>query len=153
MKPASFKLFLAFLLFSGWISYLAILVSKTTRGFDGKPLRLSPPQFLVSTLDLIVSFDGNNNLRVDKILFSSLADKTPKVGDFLTVANFNPIEFDRKEIKNWLFPLRITQDGKTLEIVTIPPSPGFQGSISGMDFTRIYPALDGVLHQYNKFPK
>ncbi len=153
MKFASFKLLLAFLLFAGWISYLALLVSKTTRGIDGKPLRLSQPQFLISTLDLIGSFDANNQLRVQEVLYSTLADKTPKVGDFLTLANFKPGDFDRKDFKNWLIPLRTSQDGKTFEIVAVPQSPGFQGNFSRLDSARIYPALEGALLQYKKFSK
>lgn len=151
MKPNRFRLFLALALFLSWISYLGFLVAHTTRGADGKPVRLSPPQFLSSELDVIIELDKQENTvvtRVNEILYSSLKDKTPKVGDALIIKNLEPPETQKNEKKTWLFPLRSFDSGKTYEIVPIPASPGFSGRT-----TKFYPALNGVLLQYKKLPK
>ncbi|MEI6771904.1 MAG: hypothetical protein WCL90_10160, partial [Planctomycetota bacterium] len=84
MKPNRLRLLLAMGLFLSWISYLGFLVAHTTRGTDGKPVRLSHPQFLTSELDLILEVTDQENIvltRVTEVLYSSLKDKTPKVGD------------------------------------------------------------------------
>lgn len=90
MKPNRLRLLLAISLFLSWISYLGFLVAHTTRGTDGKPVRLSQPQFLTSELDLILEINDQENIvltRVTEVLYSSLKDKTPKVGDSLTINN------------------------------------------------------------------
>jgi hypothetical protein len=79
------------------------------------------------------------------VLYSALNDKTPKVGDIVTINN---LELPETQNKFWLAPLRSTDSGKSFEIVPIPPSPGFSGRT-----IKIYPALDGVLLEYKKLPK
>ncbi len=135
-------------LFLSWISYLGFLVAHTTRGTDGKPVRLSHPQFLTSELDVILEVNDKENIvltRVTEVLYSSLKDKTPKVGDIVTINN---LELPETQNKFWLVPLRSTDSGKSFEIVPIPASPGFSGRT-----VKIYPAFDGVLLQYKKLPK
>ena len=135
-------------LFLSWISYLGFLVAHTTRGTDGKPVRLSHPQFLTSELDVILEVTDEENIvltRVTEVLYSSLKDKTPKVGDIVTINN---LELPETQNKFWLVPLRSTDSGKSFEIVPIPASPGFSGRT-----VKIYPAFDGVLLQYKKLPK
>ncbi|MEY4789280.1 MAG: hypothetical protein RLZ61_1498 [Planctomycetota bacterium] len=135
-------------LFLSWISYLGFLVAHTTRGTDGKPVRLSHPQFLTSELDVILEVNDEENIvltRVTEVLYSSLKDKTPKVGDIVTINN---LELPETQNKFWLVPLRSTDSGKSFEIVPIPASPGFSGRT-----VKIYPAFDGVLLQYKKLPK
>jgi len=135
-------------LFLSWISYLGFLVAHTTRGTDGKPVRLSHPQFLTSELDVILEVNDEENIvltRVTDVLYSSLKDKTPKVGDIVTINN---LELPETQNKFWLVPLRSTDSGKSFEIVPIPASPGFSGRT-----VKIYPAFDGVLLQYKKLPK
>jgi hypothetical protein len=83
--------------------------------------------------------------RVTEVLYSSLKDKTPKVGDIVTINN---LELPETQNKFWLVPLRSTDSGKSFEIVPIPASPGFSGRT-----VKIYPAFDGVLLQYKKLPK
>lgn len=148
MKPNRLRLLLAMGLFLSWISYLGFLVAHTTRGTDGKPVRLSHPQFLTSELDLILEVNEQENIvltRVTEVLYSSLKDKTPKVGDIVTINN---LELPETQNKFWLVPLRTTDSGKSFEIMPVPSSPGF----SGRTF-KIYPALDGVLRQYKLLPK
>jgi len=148
MKPNRLRLLLAMGLFLSWISYLGFLVAHTTRGTDGKPVRLSHPQFLTSELDVILEVNDEENIvltRVTEVLYSSLKDKTPKVGDIVTINN---LELPETLNKFWLVPLRSTDSGKSFEIVPIPASPGFSGRT-----VKIYPAFDGVLLQYKKLPK
>ena len=90
MKPNRLKLLLALTLFLSWICYLGFLVIHTTRGIDGKPVRLSRPQFLTSQLDLIIEPHMQENTfvaQVTEVLYSALNDKTPKVGDIVTINN------------------------------------------------------------------
>jgi hypothetical protein len=148
MKPNRLRLLLAMGLFLSWISYLGFLVAHTTRGTDGKPVRLSHPQFLTSELDVILEVNDEENIvltRVTEVLYSSLKDKTPKVGAIVTINN---LELPETQNKFWLVPLRSTDSGKSFEIVPIPASPGFSGRT-----VKIYPAFDGVLLQYKKLPK
>ncbi len=151
MKPNRLRLLLAMGLFLSWISYLGFLVAHTTRGTDGKPVRLSHPQFLTSELDLVLEVTDQENIvltRVTEVLYSSLKNKTPKVGDSLTINNLELPGNLVNEKKSWLVPLRTTDSGKSFEIMPVPSSPGF----SGRTF-KIYPALDGVLRQYKLLPK
>lgn len=151
MKPNRLRLLLAISLFLFWISYLGFLVAHTTRGMDGKPVRLSQPQLLTSELDLILEINDQENIvltRVTEVLYSSLKDKTPKVGDSLTINNLELPGNLVNEKKSWLVPLRTTDSGKSFEIMPVPSSPGFSGRT-----LKIYPALDGVLSQYKLLPK
>lgn len=151
MKPNRLRLLLAMGLFLSWISYLGFLVAYTTRGTDGKPVRLSQPQFLSSELDLIIEINQQQDIvitRVSEVLYSALKNKTPKVGDSLTINNLElPKKLGNEKI-NWLVPLRSTDSGKSFEIMPVPSSPGFSGRT-----LKIYPALDGVLRQYKNLPK
>jgi hypothetical protein len=83
--------------------------------------------------------------QVTEVLYSALNDKTPKVGDIVTINN---LELPETQNKFWLIPLRSTDSGKSFEIVPIPTSPGFSDRT-----IKIYPAFDGVLLQYKKLPK
>jgi len=151
MKPNRFRLFLALTLFLSWIGYLGFLVTHTTRGIDGKPVRLSLPQFLASELDVIIELQNHENTvitRITEILYSSLKDKTPKIGESLTINNLEIPNTQKNEKNIWIIPLRSMDSGKSYEVVPIPASPGFSGRI-----TKIYPAFDGVLLQYKKLPK
>lgn len=151
MKPNRFRLFLALTLFLSWIGYLGFLVTHTTRGADGKPVRLSLPQFLTSELDVIIELKNQENSAITlitEILYSSLNDKTPKVGESLIINNLEIPDSQRNEKNTWILPLRTFDFGKSYEIAPIPASPGFSGRI-----TKIYPAFDGVLLQYKKLPK
>jgi hypothetical protein len=103
---------------------------------------------LTSQLDLIIEPHTQNKTllaQVTEVLYSALNDKTPKVGDIVTINN---LELPETQNKFWLAPLRSTDSGKSFEIVPIPPSPGFSGRT-----IKIYPALDGVLLEYKKLPK
>lgn len=151
MKPNRLRLLLAMGLFFSWISYLGFLVTHTTRGADGKPVRLSHPQFLTSELDLILEITNQENIvltRVTDVLYSSLKDQTPKVGDSLTINNLELPGNLVNEKKSWLVPLRTADSGKSFEIMPVPSSPGFSGRS-----LKIYPALNGVLRQYKLLPK
>lgn len=143
MKTGGMRLLFATALFLGWIGYLAYLVSNTTRGTDGKPVRLSIPQFLVSEFDLLASESSLENISVEKVLWSSREDSKPKEGSVLKVPQLDQAKGYSQNVKKWLIPLRTRDEGKTFEVVPIPPSPGFSG-----DKGRIYPASPGVLAQY-----
>ena len=148
MKSNRLRLFLSIFLFLSWIGYLGLLVASTTRGQDGKPIRLSQPQFLTSSLDLVVTIDPLGNNVVSEVLYSNFNEKTPKVGNPVLIENLDFSEIKNTEFKSWLVPLISKDRGKTFEIASLPPSPGFSGGT-----TKIYPALTGVLEQYKKIAK
>jgi len=143
MNKGGLRLLFATTMFLGWIGYLAFLVSNTTRGTDGKPIRLSIPQFLVSEIDLEATETAPGKISVEKVLWVSREDTKPAVGSLLNVPQLDQARGYSQNVKKWLIPLRTRDNGKTFEVVPVPPSPGFSG-----DKGRIYPALPGVLAQY-----
>lgn len=145
MNPGFPRLLIAISLFLGWMGFLALQVRNTTRGVDGKPLRLSSPQFLLSEMDIIGEEISPGKIKIQKILFSSLDQATPKIADVVQIKNLEQARGYSSMEKNWLIPIRSLDQGKTLEVMPIPPSPGFSG-----DKGRIYPSSPGILAQYDK---
>ena len=97
MKPAVGRVMLTAALFVGWLGYLGYLVvcrphtPEGLRGaFEGRPLALSRPQFLVSMLDVKARVDNidGNKVVVEEVLFPS-ANPPVKAGETIRVANID----------------------------------------------------------------
>lgn len=148
MKAGIPRLLIALSLFLGWMGFLAFQVKNTTRGVDGKPVRLSIPQFFMSEMDILGEEISPGKIKIQKILFSSLDQTTPKTSDVVEIKNLDQAKGYSPNQMNWLIPLRTRDQGKTLEVVPIPASPGYFG-----DKGRIYPASPGILSQYEKIQR
>lgn len=177
MKPIAARLIVTAALFLGWLGYLTYLVvcrphtPGDLRGaFEGRPLTLSRPQLLVSTLDVIaeVSGDKGEKVVVKEVLFPK--ENAPvKTGDTIHVEGIDrcrPVSDPlAKEINpppdytgpgDYLLPLQAVDpnDPHRFEVVPTPPSPGFplsQGVNVGQP--RIYPASKEMLAEYMEIRK
>jgi hypothetical protein len=88
MRPAVGRLILTIALFVGWLGYLGYLVQCRPHTSDGRPLTLSRPQFLVSTVDVVARVDNDKgtDVIVEEVL--SPKEKPPlEVGDKIQVAD------------------------------------------------------------------
>jgi hypothetical protein len=177
MKPVAARLILTTALFLGWLGYLTYLVvcrphsPGDLRGaFEGRPLTLSRPQFLVSTLDVIaeVSGDKGEKIVVKEVLFPK-SDAAVKPDESIQVdridqcrpiadplaKNANPAP-DYTGPGRYLLPLQVVDPNnpRRFEVVPTPPSPGFplsQGVNVGPP--RIYPASEEMLAEYREIAK
>ncbi len=177
MKPVAARLILTAALFLAWLGYLAYLVvcrphtPGDLRGaFEGRPLTLARPQFLVSTLDVIaeVSGDKGEKVVVKEVLFPK-ENALVKKGDTIHVEGIDrcrPVSDTlAKEINpppdytgpgDYLLPLQIVDpnDPHRFEVVPTPPSPGFPLSPGvNVGLPRIYPASKEMLAEYGEIRK
>lgn len=179
MKPQAVRLMVTVALFLGWLGYLSYLVvcrPRTPGGlrgaFVGRPVTLSRPQLLVSTLDIIAAVSGDKGEKVVvKEVLSPKNDKDApvKVGDTIQVdhielchavpdpvtTNANPPP-DYDGPGDYLLPLQPVgkEDGHHFQVVPTPPSPGFPQSFEHkVGPPRIYPATEEVLAEYREIAK
>lgn len=104
MNKGGLRLLFATTMFLGWIGYLAFLVSNTTRGTDGKPIRLSIPQFLVSEIDLEATETAPGKISVEKVLWVSREDTKPAVGSLLNVPQLDQARGYSQNVKKMVDP-------------------------------------------------
>jgi hypothetical protein len=177
MKPAVGRLLVTIALFAGWLGYLGYLVlcrphtpGGVVGAFDGRPLTLSRPQFLVSTVDVVARVDDKDgeNVTVEEVL--SPKEKAPvKVGDKIKVTNIgrcrplrDPMMKEQETPDDWTGPgeyiLPLQSDPRknkdTFEVVPTPPSPGYppgHGGAAGPP--RIYPATPEMRAEYKQIAK
>lgn len=171
MTAALLALFLAWL---GYLSYLVVCRPHTPSGlsgaFEGRPLTLSRPQFLVSSLDVIaeVSGDKGEKVVVKEVLFPR---SSPPLSSG-TIIHVEDIEHCRpvpdplaKQVEPppdysgpglYLLPLQSIgkDEDHRFQVVPTPPSPGFPAS-PGVHAgpPRIYPATDEMLTEYRGIAK
>lgn len=159
------RLILTILLFGGWLSYLGYLVvcrphtPNGVRGaFEGRPLTLSRPQFLVSTLDVVAEVSGDNgeHIVVQEVLFPK-TDAPVKAEETIAVEQIEQCLADYTGPGRYLLPLQILDEGKgkrRFQVAPTPPSPGFP-SLQGVRVgpPRIYPATDEMLAEYRQISK
>jgi hypothetical protein len=182
MKFAVGRLIVTVILFLSWLGYLSFLVicrphmpAGLLGAFTGRPLTLSRPQFLVSTLDVVaeVSGDKGEKVIVAEVLFPK-SDAPVKPGDEIQVENIGrcrPLSDPLAEGDpppdytgpgKYLLPLQpLGVAGQTpdtslprFEVAPTPPSPGFpttQGVHVGPP--RIYPATPEMLAEYRELAK
>ena len=177
MKLAGQRLILTVVLFLGWLGYLTYLVlcrPHTPRGllgaFEGRPLTLSRPQILVSTLDVVakVSGDKGEKVEVKEVLFPK-SNAPVKPGDEIHVENIDrcrplpdPLAKDANPPPDYSGPgeyLLALQpldpnDAHRYEVVPTPPSPGFATSQGvNLGLPRLYPATPEMLAEYSQITK
>ncbi|HEY7330367.1 MAG TPA: hypothetical protein VH592_22195 [Gemmataceae bacterium] len=177
MKLAAGRLILTAALFLGWLGYLSYLVvcrphtPDGLRGaFEGRPLTLSRPQFLVSTLDVVAEVSGQKGEKVivKEVLFPK-ANAPVKAGNEIYVENIescqppsDPLAKEKDPPPDYigpgeyLLPLQSpdTEGANRFKVVPTPPSPGFplsQGAHSGPP--RLYPATPQMLAEYGEIKK
>jgi hypothetical protein len=181
MKPAVGRVLLTAALFVGWLGYLGYLVvcgphtPDGLRGaFEGRPLALSRPQFLVSMLDVRARVDKvtGEDVRVEEVLFPS--ENAPvKAGDTIHVENIDKcrplptlLEKDQEPPADWtgpgeyILPLQIVERNaeRHYEVVPTPPSPGYPPRTPllhnvNVGPPRIYPATPEMLAEYKEIAK
>lgn len=177
MKLAAKRLILTVVLFLGWLGYLGYLVvcrPHTPGGllgaFQGRPLTLSRPQFLVSTLDVValVGGDKGDKVIVKQVLFPK-ANAPVKPDEEIRVENIDrcrPLSDSLAKIADpppdysgpgeYLLALQPVdpKDPHRYEVVPTPPSPGYptaQGVNAGPP--RLYPATPEMLAEYREIKK
>jgi hypothetical protein len=140
---ARLRLMIAALAFTGWIAWLAYLAATAVR-----PIVLSRPQFLVSTLDVIAEVGGDPQKPDSAVIIKKVhwPPKDPKLPDKITITNLGTCD-------GWQGPgeyiLPLVQDGENFLVVAIPPSPGY----SGLEHPRIYLANPEARHQLESIKK
>lgn len=176
MKLAVERLILAAVLFLGWLGYLGYLVicrphapSGLLGAFEGRPLTLSRPQFLVSTLDVVAEVSGEKGetVLVKEVLFPPSSplkpgteirveniDQCRSLSDPLAKTADPPLDYSGPGL--YLLPLQAV-DAKDLhryQVVPVPPSPGF-ATVPGAhsELLRIYPAIAEMLAEYREIEK
>src|SRR5215469_14337409 len=178
MKLAVGRLLVTIALFAGWLGYLGYLVlcrphaPAGLRGaFEGQPLTLSRPQFLVSAVDVVARVDDEDgeNVTVEEVLHPK--EKAPvKAGDKIKVTNIlrcrplpDPTTPEQETPPNdwtgpgtYILPLQ-RKDKDTFEVVPTPPSPGYprepHGRAGAAGPPRIYPATPEMLAEYRQIAK
>lgn len=177
MKRAVERLILTAVLFLGWLGYLGYLVMCRPHSpggllgaFEGRPLTLSRPQFLVSSLDVVADVSGDKGKKaiVKEVLFPQ-SNSPVKAGDEIQVENIDhcrsmpdplakndnpPPDYSGPGL--YLLPLQAIddRDPRRFEVVPTPPSPGFPPSSSaGAGPPRIYPGTSEILAEYRELAK
>jgi hypothetical protein len=161
MNPSVVRLILAAGLFVGWLGYLGWQVLERPT-MNGRPLVVSRPQVLASTLDVIAEVpDKSGEVTVVEVLYPD--DAPVKAGDRLRVsgigdaaprrgpedAGLPPLDWSGPG--RYLLPLRAVPGEKNrYEVQAIPASPGF----TPLEPTvRIYPATAQAIAQYRQIAK
>ena len=174
MKPKVARLILTVMFFLGWLGYLGYLVvcrphaPGGLRGaFEGRPLTLSRPQLLVSTLVVVaeVSGDKGENVLVKEVLFPK-TDSPVKPGETIHVGDIekchplpDPLAKDANPspdytgLGDYILPLQAigNNEDRRFQIVPTPPSPGFFSAPNvGVGPPRIYPATPEMRAEYRE---
>lgn len=175
MRPVVGRLLVTAALFLVWLGYLGYLVlcrPHTPGGlrgaFNGRPLTLSRPQFLVSAVDVIAQIDNENgeDVVVKEVLYPR--EKAPvQAGDRIKVTNIaqcralrDPMEKDREMPPDFTGPGEYLlalqpdpKDDKTFEVTPTPSSPGYPPQHSGVGPPRLYPATPEMQAEYRQISK
>lgn len=154
MKPATWRLALSAALFAAWVGWLVYLVYERNASLPpgaARPVVLSRPQFLVSTLDVIASVPAIQNdpveVTVREVLWPETKEARDLAGRMISVSHLPECHED------WLGPgeyiLALEPFGKTgYQVVPLPRSPGFP---SGRP--RIYPSTPETRAQFKQIRK
>ena len=160
MKPVAWRLVVTAVLFLGWIGYLAYLALMTRNS-----IVLSRPQFLASELDVIATRQDDDTFLIQEVLWPTQR-KEEWDGKTVVVENLGQCQTFSKG--GWqtmpppagqrlIMPLQTaatTEPKPKVDVVPIPPSPGFpQADPRHAGPPRIYPADAAVLSQYHSIPK
>jgi len=148
MNGARVRLVIAAALFAAWLGWLAYLAATTTR-----PVVLSRPQFLVSTLDVIADVHAADHEPATDVIIrkvqwpvqggQDLVDKKIHVTNLAGCAGWTGPG-------SYILPL--VRDGDAYRVAAIPPSPGYN-ALNDEAPVRIYPATEEALHQLDEIRK
>ena len=154
MKPATLRLGLAAAAFAAWIGWLVYLVYSMESSLPpgaSRPVVLSRPQFLVSSLDVIADVHeiqtDPSEVTVRQVLWPDTKDAQDLIGKQIRVSHLSECRAD------WLGPgeyiLALQSLGpKGYQVVPLPRSPGFP---SGRP--RIYPSTPDTREQLREIRK
>ncbi len=138
---ASVRLALAILLFGSWISWLAYLAATTTR-----PIVLSRPQFLVSTLDVIARVEADGPRPHPLVHVTDVHWPTDQADLKLKSISVRNLP----QCAGWQSPgeyiLPLVKSGDAFEVARVPPSPGYVPS-GNSPALRIYPRTAETVRQ------
>jgi hypothetical protein len=152
MKPAALRLTLAGVLFVAWIGWLVYLVYTMKASVPSgatRPVVLSRPQFLVSSLDVsadVPEIDRNPvEVTVREVFWPSTEQEL--VGKKIKVSHLSECREDWTGPGEYILPLeRLGENG--YQVVPLPRSPGFP---SGRP--RIYPSTPQTREQLQEIRK
>ena len=152
MRPAALRLTLAVVLFAAWIGWLLYLVysmkSSVPPGAT-RPVVLSRPQFLVSSLDVGADVPEIDVDPVDVTVREVFWPKTDQdlVGKKISISHLRECREDWLGAGEYILPLeRFGESG--YQVVPLPRSPGFP---SGRP--RIYPSTPQTREQLKEIRK
>jgi hypothetical protein len=139
-------------LFTGWLGWLAYLAvtARTT-------VVLSRPQFLVATLNVVVTLDEIENagrpLTVKQVLWSATDEGRQLVNATITVSNLDrTLGWDGPG--DYLLPLVPNGAPGRYQVPTTPRSPGYEPNPrSEFGKPHIYPVTPATLRQVEQLPR
>jgi hypothetical protein len=147
-KFARIRLGLAALLFAAWMGWLLYLVLMTA---GTRPVVLSRPQFLVSSLDVVARVDRvdgeNSDVNIIEVLWPTERAKRYE-GQTIKVANLVEAQADWTGPGEYILPL-LQRAEDAFEVTPTPRSPGY--SQGGRP--RIYPLTEETRKQYQSLRK
>ena len=152
MKPASLRLLLAAILFAAWICllvYFVVSMKSSLPPGTTRPLVLSRPQFLVSSLDVIAQVDEIDadpaEVTVRQVVWPK--EQEDLIGKKIKVSRLPECHEDWVGAGEYILPLaRFGEKG--YQVVSLPRSPGFP---SGRP--RIYPSTPQTRRQLPEIRK
>jgi hypothetical protein len=129
MDRRKILLYLAIVLFVGWLAYLIHLgLSHHPPWAQEHPTVISRPQILVSQLIVVAHLDGeespNEVLKVTQVLFPSVEKAGIKEGEKIRVLNMPSCTKNWSGAGDYLVPLDKGNDTGFV-VTSIPRSPGF----------------------------
>ena len=154
MKPATLRLILAAVLFAAWIGWLAYQVFSMKSSLPpgaARPVVLSRPQFLVSSLDVIADVDEIDTdpaeVTVREVSWPERKEAQDLVGKKIKVSRLSECREDWIGPGEYILPLMPFGE-KGYQVVALPRSPGFP---SGRP--RIYPLTPQTRRQLREIRK
>jgi hypothetical protein len=176
VKPPAIRLLLTAVLFAGWLGYLTYLVlcrphapGGLVGAFEGRPVTLSRPQFLVSMLDVVAKLEDEKGetIVIKEVLYPK-EGAAVQTGQTIRVENIKdcrPLPDPESKASpppdytgpgEYLLPLQFHEKNgkKRFEVVPIPPSPGFPPQHNdSAGPPRIYPYNESIEAEYRQIAK
>jgi hypothetical protein len=154
MKPATLRFGLAAVAFAAWIGWLVYLVYSMESSVPpgaSRPVVLSRPQFLVSSLDVIAEVreikTDPAEVTVRQVIWPQTKEAQDLVGKKITVSHLPDCRGDWLGPGDYVLALQ-SLGSKGYQVVPLPRSPGFS---SGRP--RIYPSTPDTREQLKEIMK
>jgi len=144
------RLYVSAGLFLAWLTWLFYLVLTTTR-----PIVLSRPQFLVSTLDVIAHVDVVNGKPDPRVRIEAVHwPPGRQIGPSITVNNLDqcPVRTHDGAWRTGSYILPLVEDHGNYRLAEIPASPGYNPDFADSR-PRVYEANPQTLRQLNEIRK